>query len=265
MKTNYNKDYEHRETTTGASAIKIPLDDISELNMSLEASKNETSEENICSPVLSSSLEFIDIMVDLEALNLGDKGRDPKIIQFAAVAFNILTGEIYNFPDEIFNEYCLVEETDLPLIRWDTLTWWLKTNPAKLSEILEKGKESNKKEKRVILDFIIWINSMCEKYTISKSTKAARLWGNGENFDNKIIKTLCDKYDCEYPITYYNDRDMRTIVQLAADKIHIDSKEYRALYPMKGTAHDALDDVTNQIEVTSGAYRMLINPNFVDV
>ena len=69
-----------------------------------------------------------------------------------------------------------------------------------------------------------------------------------------------EQIELEYPIFYRNDRDMRTIVELAALKTGAKTeKEFRELnYDKKYTAHDGFDDVKQQIDILSKSWNLLL-------
>ena len=144
--------------------------------------------------------ERIDIMTDIETLGTQE---DVAIIQLSAIAFDINSGEII----DTFDEYVDIENMKALIIDGSTLKWWLKDEKRDvLSDILKKG---NKKLKRTLFEFEKWIKNLeCDN-------KEKYLWGNGILFDNRIIKESMHKYDITYPIFYRNDRDVRTIAELA--------------------------------------------------
>lgn len=69
------------------------------------------------------------------------------------------------------------------------------------------------------------------------------------------------QYGIEYPIFYRNDRDMRTIVELASIKSGVKTeKEFRTVSrPEDYVEHDGLDDVKAQIYVLSKAWNIILN------
>ena len=186
----------------------------------------------------------IDIMVDIETLGKEDKST---VIQIAACAFDIRSGIIYNKFNQSLN---ISEECNLS-IQGDTLMWWLKTNKELLTSILENGNCSTEKE--LVLSFNDWIISLGDKMDIF-------FWGNGILFDNRIIKNKIEHYGEEYPIFYRNDRDMRTIVELAAIKSgYKTEKEFKDNNIIVGLiAHDAFDDVIYQIAILSNAWNIIM-------
>lgn len=191
----------------------------------------------------------IDIMTDIETLG---KDGNPTVFQISACAFNIETGRIF----DNFNEIADISiEKSMP-IDGDTLLWWLKTDKELLTNLLNKGKESQISQEEMFCNFHNWIENLSDIY----SNKDVFLWGNGILFDNKVIQSKMQQYDIEYPIFYRNDRDMRTIVELAGLKVGINTeKEFREKYRDNSfIAHDAFDDVKSQIQVLSKAWNLLL-------
>lgn len=187
----------------------------------------------------------IDIMTDIETLGRGD---NTTVFQIAACAFDITTGKILN----TFNQIANIEKDKNIPIDGGTLIWWLKTNKTLLTELLDKG---NVSQEDMFVNFKDWIEEL------SDDEANVFLWGNGILFDNKLIQSKMKQYGIEYPIFYRNDRDMRTIVELAALKTGVKTeKEFRTINRGKEyVEHDGLDDVKAQIDVLSKAWNILLN------
>lgn len=185
----------------------------------------------------------IDIMVDIETL--GNKS-DSTIIQIAAAAFDINTGEIFSYMNEIAD----IEQNKESLnVTGSTLKWWMKTNPQLLNDLLNGGTKSSS---WVIGYFHAWLQQYVDDNDVY-------LWGNGILFDNKMIQHQMELNNLNYPIFYRNDRDLRTLVELTSVKFGISEKELRELYYDSDlTAHNAFDDVHNQIALAVGCYTSLI-------
>lgn len=178
----------------------------------------------------------IDIMTDIETLGTNS---DSTIIQVAAASFDILTGTIL----ATFNECA-------------DLKWWLATDATLLEKILSSGQKSSED---ILMTLHSWINDLY-RYNNDTAKQDIYLWGNGILFDNKMLQTQMQALGLEYPIFYRNDRDMRTIVDLASAKLQIDEKELKERYKNPElVAHDAFDDVRSQINLVSSCYRLLIN------
>lgn len=185
----------------------------------------------------------IDVMVDIETLGTSS---DATIFQIAAVSFDILTGDI----KETFNGIADISQNSLLFVDGSTLKWWLNTNKELLTELLNNGEGSSEE---LLEDFHKWLTKQ------AKDTKDIYLWGNGILFDNKMIETQFEHIGLDYPIFYRNDRDVRTIVDLAGAKLGLTEKELKDQYNDESlVAHDAFDDVTYQVRLVSGCYNALI-------
>lgn len=185
----------------------------------------------------------IDIVADIETL--GNK-VDSTIIQIAAVSFDIKTGNIFNK----FNEIANIELCDDLKVTGSTLKWWLNTNKELFAKLINGGKLS---PKQIIKSFYTWL-------TYIQHGNDVYLWGNGILFDNKILQHQMQNNGLEYPIFYRNDRDMRTLVELASYKIGMQSeKEFRNEYKNPDLVeHDAFDDAMQQVEIIVKAHNILM-------
>ncbi|EOX8914122.1 3'-5' exonuclease [Escherichia coli] len=80
------------------------------------------------------------------------------------------------------------------------------------------------------------------------------VWGNGANFDNTILRRSYERQGIPCPWRYYNDRDVRTIVELGK-AIDFDA---RTAIPFEGERHNALDDARYQAKYVSAIWQKLI-------
>lgn len=197
----------------------------------------------------------IDIMVDIETLGTSP---DSTVIQIASMAFDIQTGEV----KDKFNMIADIEKNELPIsATGGTIKWWLNTNADLFKKLLNEGNASSEE---VIKYFYNWINKLRQKEMNEKKDLTLLgdlyLWGNGILFDNKIIQHQMKMVGLDYPIFYRNDRDVRTIVDLAGAKSGLSEKELKAKFNDESlVAHNAFDDVIYQIGLVSGCYNMLID------
>ncbi len=81
-----------------------------------------------------------------------------------------------------------------------------------------------------------------------------QVWGNGANFDNTILRRSYERQGIPCPWRYYNDRDVRTIVELGK-AIDFDA---RTAIPFEGERHNALDDARYQAKYVSVIWQKLI-------
>lgn len=189
----------------------------------------------------------IDVMVDIETLGTD---TDATIIQLAAIAFDINTGQRYG----VFNEIANIAVNERPLrVSGSTIKWWLNTNKELLAELLVR--DNDRSSEQLLRDFYEWLIQLKEY----PDNNDVYLWGNGILFDNKMIEHQFKALGLDYPIFYRNDRDVRTIVELAATKLGLSERELKERYKVEGmVAHNALNDVIYQIDIVVGCFNELV-------
>ena len=186
----------------------------------------------------------IDIMTDIETL--GNKS-DSTIIQIAAIAFDIDTGE---YLDE-FNEVADITKNKRMKVSGSTIKWWLNTDKELFQKLINNGQYSSDE---IVVRFHKWL------LELMRGDGELYLWGNGILFDNKMIQHQMELNDLDYPIFYRNDRDMRTLVDLASKKWNITEKELKERFNREDLiAHDAYNDVKYQIDLVINCYKILMS------
>jgi hypothetical protein len=186
----------------------------------------------------------IDIMTDIETLGTD---ADSTIFQVSAIAFDIITGEQISE----FNQIADISKNENEIkSTGSTLQWWLKTNKKLFSDLLNGGEHSSED---VLRNFHDWIGQF------DSEENSIYLWGNGILFDNKMIKHQMESIGLVYPISYKNDRDVRTLLELASFKMNLTEREIKDFYSdEKELEHNAIDDVKFQIRLAVGCYNALI-------
>lgn len=184
-----------------------------------------------------------DIMVDIETL--GTK-TGATIFQIAAASFDITTGQV----KDTINLTGDIAQYDELNVDGSTLKWWLDTDKDLLHALLSGG---NLSEVGLLTKLLTWI------YAQTPDNKDVYLWGNGILFDNVKISDLCAKHGLPYPIFYRNDRDVRTILELASLKSGLMEKEIRASVASESERkHNAFDDVMFQIRLVRKCYEIIM-------
>lgn len=182
----------------------------------------------------------IDILVNIETLG---KSSNSTIFQISAASFCLFNGVIIDTFDMRADISKLPINSEGP-----TLKWWLNTNPELLKRLLNSG---NLSEFELVKEFYDWLQKDIEVY------ENVYLWGNGILFDNRLLKSHMEAAGLTYPIFYRNDRDMRTILELAAFKLDLSEEIVRNRFGIPNT-HDSLDDVKNQINIVCECYSILV-------
>lgn len=183
----------------------------------------------------------IDVMVDIETLGTS---ADSFIFQIAAIAFDIATGKEI----ETFNRTVDISTEDWMRVDGSTLLWWLNTDKELLTNLLNSGVGTSTD---VITDFHRWLEKLDDTYP-----GELYLWGNGILFDNNMIKTHFEEIGLTTPVNFRNDRDVRTLAELAAIKLNTTVSDIRKKFE-RGTAHDAFDDVRHQIAYSVFCFQTL--------
>jgi 3' exoribonuclease, RNase T-like len=185
----------------------------------------------------------IDVMVDIETLGTSS---DATIFQIAAISFDIRTGDIL----DNFNGIADISVEDNLKVDGSTLKWWLNTDKELLAHLLNNGDGS---PTELLQDFHTWLTQQ------TPVSSDLFLWGNGILFDNKMIQQQLEDIGLFYPINYKNDRDVRTIVDLAGAKLGLSEKELKDQYNDESLVHhNAFDDVLYQVRLVTGCYNALI-------
>ncbi|GAB0765582.1 exonuclease [Escherichia coli] len=188
----------------------------------------------------STSRAGIHLMIDLETMG---KNPDAPIISIGAIFFDPQTGEM---GPEFSKTIDL--ETAGGVIDRDTIKWWLKQSREAQSAILT--------DEIPLDDALLQLREFIDE---NSGEFFVQVWGNGANFDNTILRRSYERQGIPCPWRYYNDRDVRTIVELGK-AIDFDA---RTAIPFEGERHNALDDARYQAKYVSVIWQKLI-PNQAD-
>ncbi|WP_440233298.1 3'-5' exoribonuclease domain-containing protein [Escherichia coli] len=193
--------------------------------------------------ITSTSRVWYHLMIDLETM--GKKSNAP-IVVIGAVFFDPQTGEI---GPTFYIVISLVDAMDTGAVPdGSTIEWWLAQSSEARSAILV--------DQVKLVDALIQFREFINEYS---DEKFVQVWGNGATFDNTILRTSYERLNIPCPWRYYNDRDVRTIVELGKT-IGFDA---RTVIPFEGVRHHALDDARHQAKYVTATIQKLI-PNQTD-
>ncbi|HII0368343.1 TPA: 3'-5' exoribonuclease domain-containing protein [Klebsiella pneumoniae] len=191
-------------------------------------------------------IDYVHVMVDLETM--GKKHNAP-IVAIGAVVFDPATGSI---GESFYKVVCLESSVNWgAVIDPSTVIWWLKQSSEARSAIVND--DANPLQD-ALLQFREFVSD-----NVAGGSKKAQVWGNGASFDNSILRS---SYDCiaeDYPWEYWNDRDVRTMVELG-QAISFDPK---TTIPFEGSRHNALADAIHQARYVSAIWQRIIAGNQV--
>ncbi len=94
-------------------------------------------------------------------------------------------------------------ETAGGVIDRDTIKWWLKQSREAQSAIMT--------DEIPLDDALLQLREFIDE---NSGEFFVQVWGNGANFDNTILRRSYERQGIPCPWRYYNDRDVRTIVEL---------------------------------------------------
>ncbi|HIE9491334.1 TPA: 3'-5' exoribonuclease domain-containing protein [Klebsiella quasipneumoniae subsp. quasipneumoniae] len=191
-------------------------------------------------------IDYVHVMVDLETM--GKKNNAP-IVAIGAVVFDPATGSI---GESFYKVVCLESSVNWgAVIDPSTVIWWLKQSSEARSAIVN---DDAIPLQDALLQFREFVSD-----NVAGGSKKAQVWGNGASFDNSILRS---SYDCiaeDYPWEYWNDRDVRTMVELG----HAINYEPQKAIPFEGERHNALADSIHQARYVSAIWQRLIEGNQV--
>ena len=173
-------------------------------------------------------------MIDIETLGKSPNGA---IVQIAALQFDSITGQTGN-------EFCInvdpvsSQQTGMH-IDANTVLWWMKQEREAQKLVFETD----------VLPLGIALNRLNDFFGIDRQERI--VWANGAQFDLSIINYALDLPFINLPRLwmYWNERDARTIYNLFPEV----KKNHRFV----GTAHNAIADCYNQVEILHKCYQRI--------
>lgn len=179
------------------------------------------------------------VMLDIETMG---NTSNAAIIAIGACYFDPATGEI----GETFYSKVNLESSVFAGAKMDpsTVLWWLQQNEGARAEF--KGNEKEPHINIVLSQFSAFL----------AQSNNAMVWGNGIAFDNVIVKAAYDNAMLPPPWKFWNERDVRTMVDLG-QQLGFDPKRDM---PFEGDRHNALADAIHQARYVSAIWQRLIRP-----
>ncbi|KYU48513.1 exodeoxyribonuclease VIII, partial [Escherichia coli] len=145
--------------------------------------------------ITSTSRTCDHLMIDLKTMG---KNPDAPIISIGAIFFDPQTGDM---GPEFSKTIDL--ETAGGVIDRDTIKRWLKQSREAQSAIMT--------DEIPLDDALLQLREFIDE---NSGEFFVQVWGNGANFDNTILRRSYERQGIPCPWRYYNDRDVRTIVEL---------------------------------------------------
>lgn len=180
------------------------------------------------------------LMIDLESM--GKKPTAP-IVAIGAVFFDpqsgVLGAEFYAAVD-LSSAMAQGATPD-----GDTILWWLKQSAEARAALCTD-------DTRHITDALSELSAFISRN--SDNPRYLKVWGNGANFDNVILRSAYERAGHTCPWQFWNDSDVRTMV-LLGKQLEFDPKRNM---PFDGIAHNALSDARHQAKYVSAIWQRLL-------
>lgn len=184
-----------------------------------------------------------DIMIDLETLSLRPNAA---ILTIAAVAFDIRTGEI----GERLHLGVVPYAYGYDHVDSAVVDWWCKQSASARSSLRHMLEDSPYR-----LDFALEkLNRLIER----NLKVGGGVWSNGASFDLPILTSAYRHYDITTAWPFWQERDTRTIVNIAEQLTGIKVTKTTAF---EGEKHTALADALFQARYVSQAFQLLAGRN----
>ncbi|EAW0247216.1 3'-5' exoribonuclease [Salmonella enterica] len=179
------------------------------------------------------------LMIDLETM--GNKPNAP-IVSIGAVFFDPSTGELGPEFYRVVSLKSAIAGGAVP--DPETIIWWMQQSKEARMAICDE-------DAIPISSALIKLNTfILDNSDIDK----VQVWGNGATFDNVILRASYDRELIPCMWKFWNDRDVRTIVELGR-QIGINP---RRDIPFEGDMHNALADAKHQAKYVSAIWKRLI-------
>lgn len=172
-------------------------------------------------------MAMTNIMIDIEALD--SNAATAALVSLGAVYFDLEKGTL----GEEFYLEVPIQELQGQLnagrtLSLDTMQWWMQQS----DEARKVFTFNNGKEKVTTVGLLHEFSRFCQK-TLPEHPK---IWGNGVDYDNILLRGLYKAYSIKCPWKYSNNRCYRTMKKMFS---------FVAL-DREGTHHNGLDDAKTQ-------------------
>lgn len=249
----------HTHTEEATSDVQMEETDNNEIKANPEVSQSETAvlpvKSSDATGDASASLNnepvhhietdplnafYTHLMVDMETMG---NSPDAPIVSIGAVFFDPSTG---NTGAEFYQVVSLESSMSFGMKPdASTIQWWLKQSSEARSAILVDEAMGLLETLELLADFIA--------ENAANGSHTVQLWGNGCSFDNVILRRAYALTDTPFTVPFWNDRDVRTMVELGKS-VGINP---RFDIPFEGEMHNALSDARHQVKYVSAIWQRL--------
>ncbi len=179
------------------------------------------------------------LMIDLETM--GNKPNAP-IISIGAVFFDPScgdTGPEFSISVSLESSMLLGASPDA-----STVMWWM-----------QQSDEARRSVTNPEATLSCALQQLSEFVAEHGNSKSLQVWGNGASFDCVILRNSYSIAGLATPWQWWNDRDVRTIVELG----RVAGFDPKRDSPFEGTRHNALADAVHQANYVSAIWQRILN------
>lgn len=216
------------ETISGASTT--------ETYNSTAAINNDSGHHNHAEP----EMLYTHLMVDIEAFG---KKADSPVVSIGAVFFDPSTGNTGSEFYKVISLESSMASGGVPDA--STIIFWLKASPEARSELVMD-------DAIPLDDALLQLNEFIGENAVN-GPDSVQVWGNGATYDNVLLEASYDRTGIPCPWKFWNNRDVRTIVELGKA---VGCKP-RYEIPFEGEPHKAISDAHHQIKYVSAIWQRL--------
>lgn len=188
----------------------------------------------------SADMLYTHLMVDIESM--GEK-PDAPIVSIGAVFFDPASGQTGPEFYKVISLESAMEWGGVPDA--STILFWLK--------------ETSEARSEIVMDHAIPLDDALLQFKEFIAENAAngkdtvQVWGNGATFDNVLLENSYARTGISCPWKYWNNRDVRTIVELGKAVGYTPRHEI----PFEGEPHKAISDARHQVKYVSAIWQHL--------
>lgn len=185
-------------------------------------------------------LLYTHLMVDIEAFG---KKADSPIVSIGAVFFDPSTGNTGSEFYKVISLESAMASGGVPDA--STIIFWLKASPEARSELVMD-------DAIPLDDALLQLNEFIGENAVN-GPDSVQVWGNGATYDNVLLEASYDRTGIPCPWKFWNNRDVRTIVELGKA---VGCKP-RYEIPFDGEPHKAISDALHQVKYVSAIWQRL--------
>lgn len=236
MEENCNDEIPNSSALSEGSKESFSGTSTTETYSSTAAINNDSGHHNH----IETELLYTHLMVDIEAFG---KKADSPVVSIGAVFFDPSTGNTGSEFYKVISLESAMASGGVPDA--STIIFWLKASPEARSVLVMD-------DAIPLDDALLQLNEFIAE-NAANGPEYVQVWGNGATYDNVLLEASYDRTGIRCPWKFWNNRDVRTIVELGKA---VGCKP-RYEIPFEGEPHKAISDALHQVKYVSAIWQRL--------